>query len=40
MHRLLANYFGFNIIDMSSNYEQENIIEFGKKFGGGTNYPL
>ncbi|WP_181565932.1 hypothetical protein [Campylobacter hyointestinalis] len=34
MHRLLANYFGFNIIDMSSNYEQENIIEFGKRFGG------
>ena len=33
MHRFLANWFGFNIIDMSDYYNKKNLIEFGNKFG-------
>ena len=34
MHRFLANYYGVNIVDMQSYYQNNEIISFGNKFGG------
>ena len=34
MHRFLANYFGLNIVDMQNYYQNNEIIQFGNKFGG------
>ena len=34
MHRFLANYYGLNIIDMQNYYQNNEIIQFGNKFGG------
>lgn len=33
MHRYLANYYGFGIIDIHGYYQNNEIIEFGNKFG-------
>lgn len=33
MHRFLANYYGLNIIDMQEYYQNNEIIQFGNKFG-------
>ncbi|WP_180381238.1 hypothetical protein [Campylobacter devanensis] len=33
MHRYLANYYGLNIVDMQSYYQNNEIIQFGNKFG-------
>ena len=34
MHRFLANYYGLNIVDMQNYYQNNEIIQFGNKFGG------
>ena len=34
MHRFLANYYGLNIVDMQKHYQNNEIIQFGNKFGG------
>ena len=33
MHRFLANYYGLNIVDMQNYYQNNEIIQFGNKFG-------
>ncbi len=33
MHRFLANYYGLNIVDMHKHYQNNEIIQFGNKFG-------
>lgn len=33
MHRFLANYYGLNIVDMQKHYQNNEIIQFGNKFG-------
>ncbi|MEE3695085.1 hypothetical protein V2I21_08150 [Campylobacter sp. CLAX-22107-21] len=33
MHRFLANYYGLNIIDIQEYYQNNEIIQFGNKFG-------
>lgn len=33
MHRFLANYFGLNIIDMQNYYKEQEMAQFGDKFG-------
>lgn len=33
MHRYLANYYGLNIVDMQSYYQNNEITPFGNKFG-------
>ncbi|WP_086239257.1 hypothetical protein [Campylobacter devanensis] len=33
MHRFLANYYWLNIIDMQEYYQNNEIIQFGNKFG-------
>ena len=32
MHRFLVNYYGFNIVDVNHYYEENSLVEFGKKF--------
>ncbi|WP_236846113.1 hypothetical protein [Campylobacter devanensis] len=33
MHRFLANYYGLYIVDMQKHYQNNEIIQFGNKFG-------